>query len=224
MVSGKALRIGLVGCGGISNAHARGYRTLGPEVARVIATADVSLELAQRRAQELEASQASDDYHAVLNSKDVEAVDICLPHHLHAEVAIAAAEAGKHVLVEKPMACSMEQCQAMVTAAERADVILMVAQVQRYMPPIEGCGRWSSRGSWDPFGRYASTLCRTYPGVCLPTTGCSMGSLPVAGSLSRFPSTGSTSFVTSSGTYAGSRPSVALVARHTSMTPKTTRA
>jgi len=47
------LRVGLIGCGGISNAHARGYTTLGPAVARVIATADVTAELAQRRAQEL---------------------------------------------------------------------------------------------------------------------------------------------------------------------------
>ena len=55
-VSTPQLRVGLIGCGGISNAHARGYLALGPDVARVIATADVSVELAQRRAQALGAA------------------------------------------------------------------------------------------------------------------------------------------------------------------------
>ncbi len=144
--STSQLRVGLIGCGGISNAHARGYAALGADVARVIATADVTAELAQRRAQELGAAQATTDYRVVLANREVEAVDICLPHHLHAEVAIAAAQAGKHVLVEKPMACSMEQCRAMVTAAEQAGVTLMVAQVQRYTPSYRGVRRLVQSG------------------------------------------------------------------------------
>lgn len=137
----SAVRVGLIGCGGISNAHARGYRALGPAVARVVATADVSLDLAQRRAQELDAAQSTNDYRAVLANDEVEAVDLCLPHHLHAEVAMAALQAGKHVLVEKPMACTMAECRAMVVAAEQARVTLMVAQVQRYTPSYRGVRR-----------------------------------------------------------------------------------
>ena len=90
------------------------------------------------------------DYHAVLANNDVDAVDLCLPHHLHAEVAIAAAQAGKHVLVEKPMACSLEQCRAMVTAAAQAGVILMVAQVQRYTPSYRGVRRLVASGELGP--------------------------------------------------------------------------
>jgi predicted dehydrogenase len=150
VVSRTALRVGLIGCGNISNAHARAYKTLGAEIARVVATADVSLELAQRRGQELEADRVTTDYRAVVDHPEVEAVDICLPHYLHAEVALAALQTGKHVLVEKPMACSMAECRAMVGAAEQAGVILMVGQVQRYMPSYRGVRRLVESGELGP--------------------------------------------------------------------------
>jgi predicted dehydrogenase len=145
-LSVEPLRIGLIGCGGISNAHARAYRALGTGVARVIATADTVADAAARRGRELEAEQVTTDYRAVLANPQVEAVDICLPHHLHAEVAIAAAQAGKHILVEKPMACSMAECVAMVDAADQAGVTLMVAQVQRYVPSYRGVRRLVTSG------------------------------------------------------------------------------
>lgn len=144
--SGDPLRIALIGCGGISNAHAAAYRKLGPAVARVTATADSVRRLAEERAAVLGAEWATDDYRAVLARGDVEAVDICLPHHLHAEVALAAIAAGKHVLVEKPMACTMDEARAMVEAAERRGVTLMVAQVQRYQPSYRGVRRLCASG------------------------------------------------------------------------------
>jgi predicted dehydrogenase len=140
------LRVALVGCGGISRAHAAAYRRLGPEVARVTATADAVLSLAEERAAQLGAGFATGEYRRVLERGDVDAVDICLPHHLHAEVAVAAARAGKHVLVEKPMACTLEECRAMVAAAEDAGVTLMVAQVQRYLPSYRGVKRLCASG------------------------------------------------------------------------------
>ncbi len=144
------LRVGLIGCGNISNAHARAYKALASDVARVVATADVSAELAQRRGLELEAEQIATDYRAVIENPRVDAVDICLPHYLHAEVAIAAAKAGKHVLVEKPMACSMAECKAMVAAAAEAGVTFMVAQVQRYLPSYRGVHRLVASGELGP--------------------------------------------------------------------------
>jgi predicted dehydrogenase len=74
------------------------------------------------------------DYKKMLREAPIDAVDICSTHATHAELAVAAAEAGKHVLVEKPMACSMTECRAMVAAAERSGVKLMVAQFERYIP------------------------------------------------------------------------------------------
>ncbi len=64
----------------------------------------------------------------------VDAVDICLPTHLHLSIALAALRAGKHVIVEKPMALTGEQCDEMIAAARKAGRVLMVAQVVRFWP------------------------------------------------------------------------------------------
>src|SRR5208283_1915695 len=64
----------------------------------------------------------------------VEAVDICLPTYLHVEATVLALEAGKHVLVEKPMALDAAQCDAIMDAASRSKQVLMVAQVLRFWP------------------------------------------------------------------------------------------
>lgn len=69
-----------------------------------------------------------------LRDPEIDAVDLCLPTHLHAPAAIAALRSGKHVLVEKPMAATAEECDRMIAAAERAGKILMCAQVLRFFP------------------------------------------------------------------------------------------
>jgi len=74
------------------------------------------------------------DLEAVLNDPQIEAVDICLPTDLHAEIAVKALRAGKHVLVEKPMALDVKSAQQMIAAAEEHNRILMVAQVLRFFP------------------------------------------------------------------------------------------
>jgi predicted dehydrogenase len=71
---------------------------------------------------------------ALLGDPRVDAVDICLPTSLHAPVAIAALHAGKHVLVEKPMALDAESCKSMLAAARSANRVLMVAHVLRFFP------------------------------------------------------------------------------------------
>jgi len=72
-----------------------------------------------------------------LNDKNVDAVDLCLPTHLHESVTTAALRAGKHVLVEKPMALDGEQCARMIAEAEKAGKVLMVAQVLRFLPQYQ---------------------------------------------------------------------------------------
>ena len=71
---------------------------------------------------------------ALIADPAVDAVDICLPTHLHRPVALAALRAGKHVLVEKPMALTGEECDEMIAGARRAGRVLMVAQVIRFWP------------------------------------------------------------------------------------------
>lgn len=125
------IRVALIGCGGITAAHARGFLALAEE-AQVVATVDVDLAKAEQRRTELGADAAYTDYRQALERRDVDAVDLCLPHDLHAEVAIAAAQAGKHVLCEKPIACNQDEARRMIAAAEQANVRLMIAYCERY--------------------------------------------------------------------------------------------
>ena len=73
------------------------------------------------------------DWRELLQAPDVDAVDICLPTHLHKEVALSALERGKHVLCEKPMALTPSDCDELLEAASRSGRIFMVAQVLRFM-------------------------------------------------------------------------------------------
>lgn len=85
-----------------------------------------------------------------IRDRDIDAVDLCLPTHLHASSAIAALESGKHVLVEKPMALTGADCDAMIAASEQAGRVLMVAQVLRFWPdyqPIVEARRSGSLGA-----------------------------------------------------------------------------
>ena len=67
---------------------------------------------------------------------DVDVVDICTPTHLHHEMVLAAAAAGKHIICEKPLARTVEQGQEMIAACKKAGVQLIVAHVVRYLPGI----------------------------------------------------------------------------------------
>jgi predicted dehydrogenase len=127
----EPIGVALIGAGWAGNRHAMAYRTL-PDRGRMVAVVDTRLAVAQECAREWGVPFATDDLAAVLARPDVEAVDICLPHTLHAGVAQAALAAGKHVLVEKPFATSLPEADAMVAAAARARRILMVAENVRY--------------------------------------------------------------------------------------------
>ena len=129
----KPIKVGLIGCGGITNAHARGYQNL-TDLFHVAATCDVLEDNAAERGQQLGATSIYTDYEKMLKEADIDAVDICLPHDLHAEVSIAASEAGKHVIVEKPIAIALAEADSMIAAAKKAGAILMVALNQRYDP------------------------------------------------------------------------------------------
>ncbi|HXA68370.1 MAG TPA: Gfo/Idh/MocA family oxidoreductase [Bryobacteraceae bacterium] len=82
----------------------------------------------------------------VIADPDVDAVDICLPTNLHAPVALQALQAGKHVLVEKPMALDVETSRQMIEAAKKHERVLMVAQVLRFFPAYLALGEILSSG------------------------------------------------------------------------------
>jgi predicted dehydrogenase len=129
----EPIGVALVGAGWAGNRHAIAYRAL-PDRGRIVAVVDTRRAVAEGRAREWDAPFATDDLAAALARPDVRAVDICLPHALHAEAAEAALAAGKHVLVEKPFATSLDEADAMIAAAARARRVLMVAENARYDP------------------------------------------------------------------------------------------
>lgn len=131
----EPLRVGLIGAGGISRQHLPAYR-LDPERVRLGAVCDIREDAAREFASEadVDASAIFTDAREMCELADIDAVDICTIHDTHAELAIAAAEAGKHVLLEKPMAISLDECRAIVEATEEAGVTFMVAQHLRHVP------------------------------------------------------------------------------------------
>jgi predicted dehydrogenase len=157
----EPLRVALIGTGSIARRHLLAFQEH-PDRLQLAAVCDVQREAAEQAAAPFgEEVGIFEDVDALLSAGGFAAVDICTPHFLHAAQTIAAAEAGMHVLVEKPMACSVDECRAMVEAADEADVLLLVGQSLRYLPGHAGVrkairsgrlGRvWSARSDdWFP--------------------------------------------------------------------------
>ncbi len=140
----QAYRIGIIGAGKIvRECHLPAYRSAGWEVVRIASRTAAS---ATAVADEFGIPAASSDFLDVIHDDRVEVVDISLPSHRHREVAVAALEAGKHVLLQKPMANTLEDAQAIVAAAERAGVKLAVNQNGRWDPAIRACRELLDRG------------------------------------------------------------------------------
>jgi predicted dehydrogenase len=129
------VKIGLIGCGIISDAHLKGYEVI-KDLAQVVAVADVDKKKAEEKAKKTGASKVYLDYKELLKDRDIEAVDICLPHHLHRQVACDAASEGKHIICEKPLATSIKDADAMIVKARDSKVILYTAENYRFIPPI----------------------------------------------------------------------------------------
>jgi predicted dehydrogenase len=139
------LGIGIIGAGGISQAHAAAYRNLADQ-ARLVAVADLDLGRARASAAEWGIDHAFADYRQLLDLKEVEAVSVCTFNQAHCAPTVAALEAGKHVLVEKPMAPTTPEAWRMVEAARRSGKLLMVEMKWRYMPQILAARQSIQRG------------------------------------------------------------------------------
>jgi predicted dehydrogenase len=100
--------------------------------ADLCAIADIDPALAQAKSQAWKVPRWTDDYAALLDTRTLDAVSLCLPHSLHAPAAIAAARAGLHVLVEKPLATTLREADAMIQAAAANRTHLLVAETARF--------------------------------------------------------------------------------------------
>ncbi|WP_064091847.1 Gfo/Idh/MocA family protein [Rossellomorea aquimaris] len=125
------LRMGIIGVGGIAQTrHIPTFIKLSDTVT-IEGISDINPITAQTVAEKFTISKVYNDYRDMF--KHVDAVTICTPNKFHADIAIAALEAGVHVFCEKPMAMTPLECQQMIDAAEKADKVLAIAYHYRFM-------------------------------------------------------------------------------------------
>jgi predicted dehydrogenase len=127
------VRFGIVGPGKVAELHAAALGRIPP--ARLVGVAGRDPERARALARTYGAA-AWPSFEGMLASRQLDALIVCTPHPLHAEYAIAAARAGIHVVVEKPMAVTIRDCDAMIEAAARNDVVLSVISQRRWYPAV----------------------------------------------------------------------------------------
>lgn len=146
----KKIGIGLIGAGVIAKFHMQGYNSVyenyGDVEPKFIIVADVQKERAEVLKQSYRFEKATDDWKEVINHPDVDLVLITTPNYLHAEMAIAAAKAGKHIMCEKPMSMNIEEGNAMVKAAKDAGIISQIDFVYRKCPTIVEAKRMIDNG------------------------------------------------------------------------------
>ena len=142
----KKLRVGLIGAGGIAQSHMRGWEE--NENAEVVAICDIKRKAREDTAKRWDVAKNAlfDDYEKMLAKSELDLVDVCTPNAVHSRAAVAGFEAGCHVLVEKPVAVSADECREMIKAGKEADRLLMVAQVLRFGVEGQTLRTWVDAG------------------------------------------------------------------------------
>ena len=131
MASAKTLKIGLVGCGGLGSRHAAHIESI--EGAELVSVCDYELASATALADKLASQPAVyDDHRTMLSAQSLDIVLVVTPNFVHSPITVDAATAGAHVFCEKPMALTVEDCDAMIEAADNAGVFLMIGYVRRF--------------------------------------------------------------------------------------------
>ena len=141
----KILRIGLVGVGAAAQVnHIPALRKI--EDLELVALCDRDHDKVTRVAQKFQVPRSYTRFEELLSDDEVQAIDICTPNFLHAPMAMAALEAGKHVLCERPLARSAEEAAAMVKAAKKNDRILMCAVQHRFREDAQLLRKFVEKG------------------------------------------------------------------------------
>ena len=130
----QMIGVAVLGLGRVGPAHAE-VVAKNPQT-RLVAIADADAEKLHRTAASYPGCVALTDYRAALARDDVEAVVICLPHWLHERAAIDAVQAGKHVLIEKPLAASLEECERVAEVVRKSSVTFTVGHTQHFYPIV----------------------------------------------------------------------------------------
>jgi predicted dehydrogenase len=126
----KTLKVAVIGVGGIARTHMPGWAA--SEHAEVVAGCDIDEAVLQRWGEQWEVQQLVTDAAQLFQDPDIDIVDICTPNNYHAPLSIAALDAGKHVLCEKPLAPTPAEIHDMIAARDRSGNMLMTAQHFRF--------------------------------------------------------------------------------------------
>lgn len=133
------IRLALIGCGGMSKSHLRRFHVLADRL-ELVAAVDIDASKAQLVADNMAehglSVRVATDHRSIID--DVDAALLVLPHHLHHPVAMDFLRAGKHILVEKPMAISEAESLQLIRTAKDFDVVIMVAYCMRFHPLVTG--------------------------------------------------------------------------------------
>jgi predicted dehydrogenase len=148
----KVMNVAMIGGGFMGKAHAMAYASMpmffwpAPAIPHRKVVVDVTDGMAEEARLRYGFEEASSDWRAVVKRPDVDVVDICTPNNVHAEIAIAAAKAGKHIICEKPLARTVEEAKAMNDAVKAAGVIHMVAFNYRRTPAVALAKKYIEEG------------------------------------------------------------------------------
>jgi predicted dehydrogenase len=149
-MKGERLNLCVVGCGMIGRIHAQAAERRRQDIQLHLCDADAGR--AAALAEEVEAAGVFSSYERVLSDPAIDAVDLCLPHHLHSGATLSAFEAGKHVLLEKPLANSLGEADSMIEASRKAGLVFAIAENFRYEPGIRRAAEILARGDiGEPF-------------------------------------------------------------------------
>ena len=130
------IRVAIVGTGGIAHTHMHAYRTL-KDRCEAVALVDIIPGKAARFMEEFGLScDTYENHEAILPRQDIDLVDVCTPPYCHAEISINALRSGKNVVCEKPMAASLEECDAMLKARDESGKLLSIIAQNRFRRPI----------------------------------------------------------------------------------------
>jgi len=126
----------MIGSGGIGEIHCRAYRELADTFPTVFSFCDSNRKRAEEQCKLFDGQAVYTDMEEAVHAKDVDILDICLPHDLHVKAMELAAPSGKHVILEKPMARSVAECDQIMDRIQSMNAVFMVAECWRFYPHI----------------------------------------------------------------------------------------
>src|SRR4051812_20813716 len=135
MLKKDHVNIAVIGAGAIGLLHVEDYNQ--HPAAKVVAIAEVSPERGKEAVDRFNIRELVDDYRLLLNRPDIDVISIAVPNYLHATVALDALKAGKHVMLDKPMATNAREGAKLVLEAQKMKVLFMVGQNQRFTPEVQ---------------------------------------------------------------------------------------